>query len=149
MSSSSTVCPKLRFVRLSSNAIIPSRGSKESAGLDLYAAHSCIIPAKDKFLISTDLQIALPKGSYGRIAPRSGLAVKNFIDIGAGVIDADYRGPVMVLLFNFGNVDYQVKRGDKIAQLICEQILTPDLIECVSLEDSTERGEKGFGSTGK
>ncbi|XP_038961577.1 deoxyuridine 5'-triphosphate nucleotidohydrolase isoform X12 [Rattus norvegicus] len=81
-------------------------------------------------------------------APRSGLAVKHFIDVGAGVIDEDYRGNVGVVLFNFGKEKFEVKKGDRIAQLICERILYPDLEEVQTL-DNTERGSGGFGSTGK
>ena len=83
----------------------------------------------------------------GRIAPRSGLAVKNFIDTGAGVIDADYRGPVKVLLFNHSEVDFAVKEGDRIAQLVIERIRTPEVVVVDDLEDSV-RGAGGFGSTG-
>lgn len=64
----------------------------------------------------------MPAGTYGRIAPRSGLAVKNFIDVGAGVIDADYRGQVKILLFNHADVDFEVKEGDRVAQLILERV---------------------------
>ncbi len=80
-------------------------------------------------------------------APRSGLAWKNFIDTGAGVIDSDYRGNVGVILFNHGGDDFQVKRGDRIAQLILERIFTPDVVEVEDL-DATVRGAGGFGSTG-
>jgi len=83
--------PELLVKKLSENAIIPTRGSSSSAGLDLYAAHPTVIPAKGKGIVPTDLSIALPEGTYGRVAPRSGLAVKNHIDVGAGVIDMDYR----------------------------------------------------------
>ena len=96
----------------------------------------------------TDLSIAVPEGTYGRVAPRSGLAVKHFLDVGAGVVDADYRGPLGVVLFNFGKEDYQVREGDRIAQLVLERIVTPDVLEVESLDD-TQRGEGGFGSTGK
>lgn len=95
----------------------------------------------------TDLQIAVPEGCYGRVAPRSGLAAKKFIDVGAGVIDYDYRGNVGVVLFNFGDEDFKVSKGDRIAQLICERICYPRLEECKTL-DVTERGVGGFGSTG-
>lgn len=84
----------------------------------------------------------------GRVAPRSGLAVKHGIDTGAGVIDADYRGNVGVVLFNLGAEDYQVKRGDRVAQLILERIATPDIVEVDDL-DATTRGAGGYGSTGK
>lgn len=80
-------------------------------------------------------------------APRSGLALKHAIDVGAGVIDADYRGPVGVILFNHFDVDFEVKVGDRIAQLILEKIVTPAVLEVEDL-DSTTRGEGGFGSTG-
>ncbi|XP_006817345.1 deoxyuridine 5'-triphosphate nucleotidohydrolase-like [Saccoglossus kowalevskii] len=96
----------------------------------------------------TDIQIQLPDGCYGRVAPRSGLAVKHFIDVGAGVIDQDYRGNVGVVMFNFSESEFEVKKGDRIAQLICEKIYMPELEECEKLDDS-ERGVGGFGSTGQ
>lgn len=95
----------------------------------------------------TDIQVELPSGCYGRVAPRSGLAAKNHIDVGAGVIDEDYRGNVGVVLFNHAQADFDVKRGDRIAQLICERIFYPELVE-VSTLNETERGAGGFGSTG-
>ncbi|XP_054750921.2 deoxyuridine 5'-triphosphate nucleotidohydrolase-like [Lytechinus pictus] len=137
----------LRFKRVSPDAIAPVRGSEHAAGFDLYSCESKVVKAKDKALIPTGLQIALPEGCYGRIAPRSGLASKHFIDVGAGVIDRDYRGDVYVLLFNFSNADFEVKKGVRIAQLICERILMPTLVETQTL-DETSRGEGGFGSTG-
>ena len=78
----------------------------------------------------TDIQIAVPEGTYGRVAPRSGLAHKHFIDVGAGVIDRDYRGNVGVILFNFGTSAFKVNKGDRIAQLICEKISYPTIQEC-------------------
>lgn len=123
------------------------RGSKLAAGYDLSAAHECVIPARGKAIVKTDLAIACPEGTYGRIAPRSGLAAKNFIDTGAGVIDADYRGPVGVVLFNHAETDFAVKRGDRVAQLVLERIVTPDVVQVEDLDES-ERGAGGFGSTG-
>ena len=83
----------------------------------------------------------------GRIAPRSGLAVKHSIDTGAGVIDSDYRGQVKVLLFNHSEVDFEIKEGDRIAQLVLERIYTPEILVVDELEE-TIRGAGGFGSTG-
>jgi dUTP pyrophosphatase len=80
-------------------------------------------------------------------APRSGLTWKHSIDVGAGVIDADYRGPVGVILFNHSDVDFEVKVGDRVAQLIIQKIITPEVSEVLDL-DSTVRAEGGFGSTG-
>ncbi|KAJ6664117.1 hypothetical protein lerEdw1_008332 [Lerista edwardsae] len=139
---------RLRFAKLSENAFAPSRGSSRAAGYDLYSAYDCEIPASGKAVVKTDIQIALPSGCYGRIAPRSGLAAKHFIDVGAGVIDEDYRGNVGVVLFNFGKESFKVNKGDRIAQLICERIYYPDLEEMQVLDD-TDRGSGGFGSTGK
>nr|XP_033775424.1 deoxyuridine 5'-triphosphate nucleotidohydrolase, mitochondrial isoform X3 [Geotrypetes seraphini] len=138
----------LRFVKLSENACAPTRGSAKAAGYDLYSAYDYMIPAMDKAVVKTDIQIALPSGCYGRVAPRSGLAAKHFIDVGAGVIDEDYRGNVAVVLFNFGKESFKVKRGDRVAQLICERICYPELEELEGL-DETDRGAGGFGSTGQ
>ncbi|RMB94379.1 hypothetical protein DUI87_29189 [Hirundo rustica rustica] len=124
---------RLRFSKLSENAFTPSRGSARAAGYDLYSAYDCVIPPMEKAVVKTDIQIALPSGCYGRIA---------------GVIDEDYRGNVGVVLFNFGKETFEVKKGDRIAQLICERIYYPELEEVEALDD-TERGEGGFGSTGK
>ncbi|KAM4849293.1 deoxyuridine 5'-triphosphate nucleotidohydrolase, mitochondrial [Urocitellus parryii] len=139
---------RLRFVRLSEHATAPTRGSARAAGYDLYSAYDYIVPPMEKALVKTDIQIALPSGCYGRIAPRSGLAAKYFIDVGAGVIDEDYRGNIGVVLFNFGKEKFEVKKGDRIAQLICERIFYPDIEEVQVLND-TERDSGGFGSTGK
>lgn len=139
---------RLRFVRLSEHATAPTKGSARAAGYDLYSAYDYTIPPMEKTLVKTDIQIALPSGCYGRVAPRSGLAAKHFIDVGAGVIDEDYRGNLGVVLFNFGKEKFEVKKGDRIAQLICERIFYPE-IEEVQVLDDTERGSGGFGSTGK
>ena len=92
--------PKIRVVRLTENAIIPTRGSTRTAGLDLYTAYDITVTARGSISVVTDLQIHVPEGYYGRIAPRSGLALHHHIDIGGGVIDEDYRGNVAVILFN-------------------------------------------------
>ncbi|KAK7116587.1 hypothetical protein V1264_002246 [Littorina saxatilis] len=138
----------LRFAKLTKEASTPTRGSELAAGYDLYSAYDYTVPAHGKVVAKTDIQIALPEGCYGRVAPRSGLAAKHFIDVGAGVIDQDYRGNVGVVLFNFAETEFEVKKGDRIAQLICERIYLPALEEAESL-DKTDRGAGGFGSTGK
>ena len=140
--------PVLKFAKLSPNAHTPTKATPLAAGYDLYAAHDGMIPAKDRGVIKTDLQVALPRGCYGRVAPRSGLAAKNSIDIGAGVIDGDYRGNLGIVLLNFGREPFVVNKGDRIAQLICERIYYAELEECESL-DRTERGTLGFGSSGR
>ncbi|MBN3296330.1 DUT protein, partial [Amia calva] len=138
----------LRFAKLSENATPPTKGSSKAAGYDLYSAYDYTIPAMDKAIVKTDIQIAVPSGCYGRVAPRSGLAAKHFIDVGAGVVDEDYRGNVGVVLFNFSKETFEVKKGDRVAQLICERISYPELEQHETL-DETERGAGGFGSTGR
>lgn len=149
---------KLLVKKLSENATIPTKEYDKAAGFDLYSAEDCVIPAacmgyqfchetKVTNLVKTDLSIRVPDGTYGRIAPRSGLAVKNKITTGAGVIDQSYTGNVGVVLFNFGNDDFSVKKGDRIAQLILEKI-SYERLEVVDELPNTERGEKGFGSSG-
>uniref|UniRef100_A0A6I8RCA4 Deoxyuridine 5'-triphosphate nucleotidohydrolase n=1 Tax=Xenopus tropicalis TaxID=8364 RepID=A0A6I8RCA4_XENTR len=125
--------PVLKFAKLSDQAYTPTRGSTRAAGYDLYSAYDYVIPALDKMVVKTDIQISVPTGCYGRVA---------------GVIDEDYRGNVGVVLFNFGKEAFEVKKGDRVAQLICERILYPELEEVQALDD-TERGAGGFGSTGQ
>jgi dUTP pyrophosphatase len=133
--------------KLTEKATIPTRGSNGSAGYDLSAAYDAVVPAHGKCIALTDLTFVLPEGTYGRIAPRSGLAWKNFIDIGAGVIDEDFRGNVGVILFNHSDVDFHIKAGDRVAQLILEKIAIVPVEEVKELPD-TVRGANGFGSTG-
>lgn len=142
-----SVKPMLRVKLLSAKGRLPTKGSAAAAGFDLYSAVDMTIPAQSRAVVATDISIALPEGTYGRVAPRSGLAVKKFIDVGAGVIDMDYRGPVGVVLFNFGTEAFEIKEGDRIAQLILEQYLSVDAVQVDEL-DETARGEGGFGSTG-
>ncbi|KAF9782597.1 dUTP pyrophosphatase [Thelephora terrestris] len=137
----------LLIKRHSEKARVPTRGSALAAGYDLYSAERKVIPAWGKAVVDTQISIAVPHGTYGRVAPRSGLAAKFNIDTGAGVIDADYRGILYILLFNLGDQDFSVNEGDRIAQLILERIYTPEISEVEDLEE-TIRGSGGFGSTG-
>ncbi|KAI4730932.1 dUTP diphosphatase [Aureobasidium sp. EXF-10728] len=139
--------PALQIKLLSATARAPTRGSEFAAGYDLYASKSTTVPARGKVLADTDISIAVPADTYGRVAPRSGLAAKHSIDVGAGVIDADYRGPLKVLLFNLGETDFAINEGDRIAQLIIERIYTPEVLVVEQLPESV-RGAGGFGSTG-
>eukprot|EP00903_Cladosiphon_okamuranus_P013087 g12207.t1 len=137
----------MQVKKLSDNAIMPVRGSEHAAGFDLASAYEATVPAGRQALIKTDLSIAIPPNTYARIAPRSGLAVKKMIDVGAGVVDYDYRGPVGVVLFNHGSEDFKINKGDRVAQLILERISMADIEEVTELSETT-RGSAGFGSTG-
>ena len=110
-------------------AKLPTRGSAQAAGYDLYACEDTVIPKGGRAIVQTGISIAVPEGHYGRVAPRSGLAVKHGIDVGAGVVDSDYRGLLGIVLFNFGVDDFECKAGDRIAQLVLEKISTPEITE--------------------
>ena len=138
----------LQVKKLSESATLPTRGSRLAAGHDLYSSEHCVIEPNRRALVGTGISIRLPGGTYGRVAPRSGLASKHGIDVGAGVIDADYTGEVKVLLFNHSSTPFVVSPGDRIAQLIAEKIQECDVEESAASFDPTERGEGGFGSTG-
>lgn len=104
----SFITMSLQVKLLSATARAPTRGSASAAGYDLYASQATVLPARGRALVPTDISIALPGAhTYGRVAPRSGLALKHGIDTGAGVIDADYRGPVGVILFNHSDADFE------------------------------------------
>ena len=121
---------------MTKDAVIPIKGSTKAVGHDLFSIEEVVIPSRGQATIGTGIAIGLPEGTYGRIAPRSRLAVKHGINIGAGVIDADYTGELKVLLLNQGATDYQVKKEDRIAQLIVEKINPSSLKEVVTLRDT-------------
>jgi dUTP pyrophosphatase len=139
---------QLRFMRLHAQARLPTRGSRDAAGVDLYSIESVRIPARGRASVRTGLAVAIPVGFYGRVAPRSGLAVKHGLDVLAGVIDSDYRGEILCALINHGDEPFEIEAGMRIAQLIIESIV---LMEPVWSDDlsETERGSGGFGSTGE
>ena len=140
---------QLKVQLRSLTAKAPTKGSLSAAGYDLYASQETVIKARGQGLVSTDVSFTVPVGTYGRIAPRSGLAVKNGISTGAGVVDRDYTGEVKVVLFNHSEKDFEVKVGDRVAQLILEKIVEDaEVVVVESLEESA-RGAGGFGSTGK
>ena len=126
---------------------MPTKGSTGSAGHDIYSTQSATIPPGQRKLISTGISMECPNGTYGRIAPRLGLAVKYGIDTLGGVIDKDFRGEIKVILINHGKQDLSIKTGDRIAQMIFEQNSDETMREVTSLT-ATKQQNKGFGSTG-
>ena len=145
----------IMFQRSSDDAKVPIRGTSHSAAFDLYASESRAVPANSRALVDTGLMLSsCPEDIYLRIAPRSGLAVKGY-DIGAGVVDSDYRGKVKVLFINTTSEEYVINAGDRIAQMIPERIRIDLRCAILGEENITtteefiraERGEGGFGST--
>lgn len=136
--------------KLATDALLPIRKSEKAAGYDVYSNEAVTLPplsASKSVLVSTGIAMTVPDGTYGQLAPRSGLSVKG-IHVGAGVIDADYTGEVKVLLFNLSEKEITLEKHERIAQLIIKKIETPEVEEVEEL-GITERGEQGFGSTGK
>lgn len=133
---------------LSSDATLPTRATLGSAGYDLYSPDSGTIHPMQRLLLPLHISIQLPVGTYGQIASRSGLALKYGIQVGAGVIDEDYRGNVGVLLFNVSDKPFVYQKGDRVAQLIVKSYESPTIQQVEQLEES-KRGDGGFGSSGK
>ncbi len=142
---------QIKFKFLNEDAKLPSFGSNYAAGMDVCSSEDCIIPPLKTKVVKTGLAMSWDgvdaENYYLRIAPRSGLAVKNGIFVNAGVVDYDYRGEIGVVLYNSKNEDFKVHKGDRIAQMIMEKITRPKISHVEEL-DSTERGVGGFGSTG-
>jgi dUTP pyrophosphatase len=139
---------RLEFMRLHPSARLPTRGSRFSAGLDLYSIERVTIPSRGRAVVRTGLAVAIPHGFYGRVAPRSGLAIEHGLDVLAGVIDSDYRGELMCALANHGNEAIEIEAGMRMAQLVIEAIISPEPVWSEDLS-ATVRGAGGLGSTGK
>jgi dUTP pyrophosphatase len=142
----------IRVVKLQENAILPTYGTAEAAGADLYACLETpvsIAPGASAW-IPTGLSMEIPRGCAGLIYARSGMACKKGLAPAnkVGVIDSDYRGPVTVVLYNHGSETQVVSHGERIAQMVITPVITP-VYEAVDTLSDTDRGQGGFGSTGK
>ena len=135
---------ELPFVKMSADAVTPTRATAESAGLDFYSPADYIIPPHGQLLVPTQIKRQIPLGYYGRLASKSGLAILHQLHVGAGVIDPDYMGEIMVLLINTASRVQNIAKGTPIAQLILEKISTPLLKEVKELPPTT-RGAQGCG----
>ena len=139
----------LKVKKFNKDAVSPNKSRNGDAGWDLSSNEDMIIPPNSWKLVSTGIGFTVPMGTYGRIAPRSGVSTKGIL-VGAGVIDKSFCGEVKVLMFNFSHKDsFQVNKNDRIAQLLLEKIVeNACVIEVENLEE-TVRGESGFGSSGQ
>lgn len=137
----------LRVKHLHSDARSFERKSAFAAGHDIYSLQEAVVPARGSVLVSTGIAIQLPENTYGQIAPRSGLSVKG-IDVGAGIIDEDYRGEIKVLLRNQSDEDILLQKQERIAQLLVLPVIYPIVVTTNELDDSV-RGETGFGASGR
>ena len=141
---------QIKVKKLSEQAVMPSFGSAFAAGADLYAAEQVTIAPGQTALVHTGLAMEIPAGYGGFIFARSGLATKRGLAPAnkVGVIDADYRGEIMVALFNHGSEEQTVALGERVAQMVIMPFLAAEYVEAEALSD-TERGSGGFGSTGR
>ncbi|MCC7574836.1 dUTP diphosphatase [Candidatus Woesearchaeota archaeon] len=139
---------KLKMKKLEQDAKLFSYAHEGDAGLDIYSYEDKTIKAGTRETIKTGIAIALEKGYVALVWDKSGLASKKGIKTMAGVIDSGYRGEISIVLFNTSKEDYEIKKGDKIAQILIQPIISAEIEEVNSL-DETSRGENGFGSTGK
>jgi dUTP pyrophosphatase len=138
---------KVKVKKLSPDAILPKYAHEGDAGMDLFSIEDLIIKAGERALVHTGISIELPQGFVALIWDKSGLAAKNGLKTMGGVIEYTYRGEYCVVIFNSSNQNFEIKKGQKIAQILVQPICTAEIEEVQELSDSA-RGEKGFGSTG-
>ena len=139
----------LRFRKVHPDAVLPSYAHPSDAGMDVRSVDDLTIAPGKRALVHTGLVMLLPPKYEAQVRPRSGLALKSGVTVlnTPGTIDSGYRGEVGVILANFGDADFQVKKGDKIAQIVIAPVTQPEIVE-TDFIDETDRGTGGFGSTG-
>lgn len=151
----------LKVKKLHPDAIIPTRGTTRSSGLDLYALEDCLLVVGTQSLIKTGIAFEIPEGYEIQIRPRSGMSLKTKFRVAnaPGSVDQDFLGEICVIGWNAGvktdngvgwhnDLPIFIKKGDRIAQAVLCPVIIPNLIEVDDFEENTERGDKGFGSTG-
>lgn len=138
---------QLKIKKIHSEAKIPQYAHKGDAAFDLSSIENYLISPGNKILVNTGISMEIPESFFGSIRDRSGLAVKQGIHVLGGVIDSHYRGEIKIVLINLGKDNFEIKKGDRIAQMIIQSCETCEIKEVSDLS-STERGELGFGSTG-
>jgi dUTP pyrophosphatase len=132
---------------LNEDATAPTKAHRSDAGYDLYASEDAVVIGRQRTTIKTGVSFEMSEGFAGLIWPRSGLSVKRGLDVLAGVVDSGYRGEIMVCLYNTSDEDVEINRGDRIAQIIFQEVPVVSLMLREELETS-QRGSNGFGSTG-
>jgi len=141
---------ELKIKKLNSDAIVPKYMSEQAAGMDLCSIEDVVLEVGQIKAVGTGLAIAIPSCFEAQLRPRSGMALKHGISLNnsPGTIDADYRGEVKVILINLGSLPFEIKKGDRIAQMVIAPVVHLPIAEVEDL-DATNRGDGGFGSTGK
>ena len=139
----------LRFKRIHPDAVLPAYAHPSDAGMDVRSVSDIVVPRGGRALVPTGLVAIIPPMYEIQVRPRSGLALKHGVTVlnTPGTIDSGYRGEIGVILVNFGDRDFPVAKGDKVAQLVFAPVVQPEVIETDTIDD-TDRGAGGFGSTG-
>jgi len=139
----------LRFKRIHPDAVLPAYAHASDAGMDVKSVADIVIPPGGRALVPTGLVAIIPPMYEIQVRPRSGLALKHGVTVlnTPGTIDSGYRGEIGVILANFGDKDFPVAKGDKVAQLVFAPVVQPEVLETDTI-DETDRGAGGFGSTG-
>lgn len=140
---------QVKIKLLNDNARIPVKSTEHSAGFDIFSSEDTVLEKRTHKLISTGVTIQMPLDMEAQIRPRSGLAAKNGITVlnSPGTIDADYRGEIKIILINHSDIDFNIKIGDRLAQMVFSRVMDISFEEVADLSE-TKRGEGGFGSTG-
>lgn len=139
---------KIKIQKILDETIVPNYAKQGDAGMDLYSVVDEIIPPNEIKRISTGIKMEIPEGFVGLVWDKSGVAFNKGIKTMAGVIDSGYRGEIMIVLINHSKENFEIKKGQKIAQMLIQKIENPKIEIVDSLNDNTERGEGGFGHTG-
>lgn len=139
---------KLQVMKLDEQATIPTKNHATDTGIDLYAASDMVFEPNERKLVSTGIALVFPEGFGGEIRGRSGLSAKTGMTVIHGTVDQEYRGEIKVMMHNFGE-RYEIKAGDRIAQLVLEKVYPVAIEEITTMDHETERGTSGFGSSGK
>ena len=138
---------EIKFKKLSKLAVMPAQNTPTDAGYDFFSTENYVLKSGERKLFKTNISCIIPSWYYGRVAPRSGLAYKHWIDVLAGVIDSEYRWDIWIILINFGDEDFEVKIWDRIAQFIIEKCHYVERTEVDNL-DETIRNDWSFWSSG-
>lgn len=139
------------FFKDSESAIIPKYAKPGDAGMDLYSNVDQFLSKGERYMISTGIKVKIPEGTVGMVCPRSGLAAKEGITVvnAPGIIDSEFSGEIKVAIINHSKHGYQIKKGDRIAQLVIVPFISCQTLEKTEWDINTDRGEGGFGSSGK
>ncbi len=139
---------KLKIKKLNPDGRLPAYAMPGDAGLDLFSAGDFVLRAGEKGAVPTGIAMEIPDGFVGLVWDKSGLAIKNGLKTLGGVIDSGYRGEVLVGMINLGPADFTFAKGNKVAQMLIQKVERPEIVEAAELSEA-ERGDKGFGSSGK